>query len=139
MFETGPDPFDEMDRIMRSFMGEVDSLFDPNSKCLKPLHRERATDEEVIVTLDLPCVASRDDIKLTSTDETIFVEARMRKPMLLKVGGSFQKRFEFERFSKRIKLSRKVDPNRATAKFRNGILTIRLPVKEDGRRPLKVG
>lgn len=133
MFGSEADPFDEMDRMMRYFIGEVDSLFDTNSKCLKPLHRERVTDEELIVTLDLPCVASRDDIKLTSTEESIFVEARMKKPVMLRVGGSSQKRIEFERFSKRIKLSRHVDPNRASAKFRKGILTIRLPVKEEGR------
>jgi HSP20 family protein len=126
------DIFDEMERMVQSMFSEVDSLFDPESRCLKPLHRIEATDDEVVVTFDLPCVEEREDISLVSTEETLSIEATIRKPITLRVGGSFQRRMEFERFSKKIKLPSRVDPNRARARFRNGVLTIWLPLEHEG-------
>jgi len=48
------------------------------------------------------------------------------------VGGPFQRHMEFERFSKKIKLPSRVDPHRAKANFRNGVLVIRFPLERRG-------
>lgn len=132
MSEDDTDIFDEMERTVQSIFGEIDSLFDPQAKCLRPLYRIDASDEEVAVTFDLPCVESREDIDLISNGESLSIEAKIRKPVTLRVGGPFQRHMEFERFSKKINLPTKVDPNRAKATFRNGILAIRFPMRRAG-------
>lgn len=129
--------FDEIDRRMRAvlheaFGGAQTSLFDIGAMSLKPLFKIEVNDEEVVVTFDLPYV-EKDDVELDSTEETLSIQAKMRRAVSLQVGGPIQKRLEFERYSKKIRLPVKVDPNRATAEFSNGILTIRYPVAHGGR------
>ena len=129
--------FEEMDRRIHSmveeaFSGIQTSLFDVKSKTLRPLFRIEVTDKEVTVTFDLPCV-EKDDVEVNSTEETLSVEARMRKPVTLKVGGPFQRHVEFEKFSKKIRLPVKVEPGKGEAHFRNGMLTISFPVAHRGR------
>jgi HSP20 family protein len=108
-------------------------LFDLKSRSLKPLCKIEATEEAVTVTFDLPYV-EKDDISLTSTEDTLSVEAKMRKAITLKVGGSIQRHVEFERYTKHIKLSRRVEPEKATATFKNGLLRVKFPLAKKGNR-----
>ncbi|MEM0075897.1 MAG: hypothetical protein QXV84_06085, partial [Conexivisphaerales archaeon] len=82
-----PDIFDEMERRIRSIfeatMADIDeALFDVSSRSLKPLYRIEATDDELIVTFDLPYV-QKDDIRIESTEETLSIEARIIRPVRL--------------------------------------------------------
>jgi len=113
------------------FSGTQTSLFDVNAKSLKPLYKIEVTEDEVVVTFDLPMVR-KEDVDLTSTEDTLSIEARMRRPVRLKVGGPYQRQVEFERYTKKIKLPVKVDPNRAKARFGEGMLTISFPVAQEG-------
>lgn len=135
-FDEDFELLDEMDRRMRAmlheaFAGTQASLFDIDAKALKPLYRIEVSDEEVVVTFDLPCV-EKDDVELDSTEDTLSVQAKMRRAISLQVGGPVQKWLEFERYSKKIRLPVKVDPNGATAEFSSGILTVRYPVAHVG-------
>ncbi len=128
MWEDESDLFDEMDRrvhaILRQTLGGMhDSLFDMDSKSLKPLFRIEVSDEQVVVIFDLPYVG-KEDISLTSTEETLSIEAKMKKPVTMKLGGSIQRHFQFEKYSKKIRLPLRVDPNNAKARFRNGRLVV---------------
>jgi HSP20 family protein len=128
--------FDEIDRRMRAMLEEVlggshAALFDISTKSLKPLFRIEVTDDEVIVLFDLPYV-EKDDIELHSTADTLSISAKMRKPISLQVGGPYQQHLEFERYTKKIKLPVKVDPNGARAAFANGKLRITYPVAREG-------
>ncbi len=129
--------FDDIDRRIHAMMEQVfsgtqTSLFDVSSKSLKPLHKIEVTDEEVLVTFDLPMVR-KEDVELTSTEDSLSIEAKMRRHVKLKVGGPFQRQVEFERYTKKIKLPVKVDPNRAEARFSEGMLIIVFPVAQKGR------
>ncbi len=136
-FDDDFELLDEMDRRMRAMLNEAfggaqTSLFDIDAKALKPLYKIVVSDDEVVVTFDLPCV-QKDDVELDSTEETLSVQAKMRRAVSLQVGGPVQKWLEFERYSKKIRLPVKVDPNGATAEFSNGILTVRYPIAHGGR------
>lgn len=120
--------FDEMDKrvhaILRQTMaGMHNSLFDMDSRSLKPLYRIEVTDEQVVVTFDLPYVR-KEDISLTATEETLSIEAKMRKPLTMKLGGSIQRHFQFEKYSKKIRLPLRVNPDDARASFRKGLLVV---------------
>ena len=123
---------------LRSFIedalfGELRPLFDLKSKSLRPLCRIEATEEAVTVTFDLPYV-EKNDISLTSIESTLSVEAKMRKAITLRVGGSVQRRVQFERYTRRIRLPTRVEPERARATFRNGLLMVKFPIAKRGNR-----
>ncbi len=129
-----PDIFDEMERRIRSIfeatMADIDeALFDVSSRSLKPLYRIEATDDELIVTFDLPYV-QKDDIRIESTEETLSIEARIIRPVRLMSLAKGD--VEFEKYAKKIRLPVKVDPAKAKAKFRNGLLTVRFPIHSRG-------
>jgi HSP20 family protein len=120
----------------RTLAGEG-SLFDMESKSLKPLFRIEATDEFVTVTLDLPYVEKK-DVTLSSTEETLSIEAKMRKPVKLRLGAAQRTHTEFKKYTKKIRMPVRVDPTGATARFMNGLLIVKLPVLHKGKA-VKIG
>ena len=128
--------------VLRSFVedflfGDARPFFDLNSKSLRPLCRVEASHGAVTVTFDLPYV-ERKDIVLTSTDDTLEIEARMRKPVTLRLGGSIQKRVLFERYATRIRLPTDVAAEKAKATFKNGLLRVKFPIANKGNK-VKIG
>ena len=103
------------------------------SKSLRPLCRIEATEEAVTVTFDLPYVEKK-DISLTSTESTLSVEAKMRKAVAVRVGGSVQRHVQFERYTGVVRLPTAVKPEKAKATFKNGLLRVKLPVAKRGNR-----
>jgi len=127
---------DDMTRRVQSILEATsreleESLFDVESKSLKPLIDIKLTNAEVTITFDLP-FAAKEKISLTSTEDSVSVEAKMRKPITMQMGGHLQKRVEFEKYTNKIRLPVKVDPRRARAKFRNGHLVVRFPIARRG-------
>ena len=108
------------------------SLFDLETKSLMPLFNLNITDEMVTATFDLPG-ASKDEISITCTADTISVDAEMTRPVKLRVPGGHIERKEFARYSKRVVLPVRVDPGKGTAKFRNGIVVVKLPRQHEGK------
>lgn len=119
--------------IEEALFAEDRLLFDLKSRSLRPLCRVEATEDAVTVTFDLPYVEKK-DISVTSTDDTLSVEAKMRKAVTLRVGGSVQKRVQFERYTRLVRLPRRVEPEKAKATFRNGLLRVKFPVAKKGNR-----
>jgi HSP20 family protein len=123
------DMIDEMDRRIRRLMDRVFSdvsldLYDMERRELKPLTQIYETDEEVIVTLDLPC-ASKDGIELKATEDTLYIKARMDRCVRIS-------NIDFENYSRSIRLPARVDARNAKASFKDGILQVRLPKKFEG-------
>jgi HSP20 family protein len=123
--------------IEDALFGERRPLFDVKTRSLRPLFKIEATEEAVTVTLDLPRVEKK-DISLTSTADTLGVEAKMRRPITLRVGGVIQKRVMFERYTGHFTLPSRVDPEKAKATFRNGLLRVKFPTVRRGNK-VKIG
>ncbi|MDA4132770.1 MAG: Hsp20/alpha crystallin family protein [Thaumarchaeota archaeon] len=135
------DRFGDVDIIReraRSFLEEalLDQerlLFDLKSRSLKPLCRIESTEEAVTVTFDLPYV-DRKDITLVSTGDAVGVEAKTRSAVTLRVGGSVQRQVQFGQYSLRVRLPRKVEPEKGKATFKNGLLRVKFPIAKRGGR-----
>jgi HSP20 family molecular chaperone IbpA len=56
----------------------------------------------------------------------------MKRPISLMVGGSLQELVEFEKYTKRIRLPVKIEPDKARARVVRGILAIRFPLAHKG-------
>lgn len=119
--------------LVEAFFGDERPFFNLKSKSLRPLCRVSETHDAVTVTFDLPYVERR-DINLTATEGSVDVHAKTKKPVTLRVGGTVQKRVLFERYTTSVRLPTRVDPAKATATFRNGLLRVRLPIARKGSR-----
>jgi len=119
--------------VERLILGDVGRSFDPKSKSLKPLFSIRVAARAVTVTFDLPYVEKK-RISLTSTDSSVEVDAKLKAPATVRVGWTVQKRVRFERYKAHVDLPRTVDPEKAKATFRNGLLTVRFPVASSGSK-----
>ncbi len=119
---------DEIERMMRMMDALMDylseDLYDREKRALKPLTHIIETDDEIIVTVDLPCISSKDDVSIKSTEDTLTIRANLNKIRSLDT--------RFECYNKSIKLPSKVDPKYAKAYFNNGVLQIRLAKKIEG-------
>ena len=129
------DAIEEVEREINSILDEAYSssinwLFDLERNSLKPLYRIEVGRRELSVLIDLPGV-EKQNVSVKVDEETLSIDARMRKPVTVSVGGTLQKELEFERYWKSITLPIKVDPDRARARMRNGVLKIRIPLAQE--------
>ena len=126
---------DRIERIMRMIDETIDRLmasdlnefYDIEKRELKPLTQIIETEDEVIVSLDLPC-ASKDNLEVKGTEDMLVIRAKMSNKVRIEDLNT-----EFDCYSKNIRLPSKVDPRRASARFSNGVLQVRLPKKNEGR------
>lgn len=128
------DEIDELDRfgrnmdgfLMRALAGIQSTLVDMESRSLKPLFRLDVNDTSVTVVFDLPQV-NKKDLAIHVTDDALDVEAKMTRPVNLKMGTGHSRGVVFERFSERVSLPVRVMPAKAKSKFANGILVVKIP------------
>ena len=120
-----------VERLFSGFYGDfVPHLLDVQSGSLRPLYRLEVGDESVTVAFDLPGVRKK-DIEITCTEEAMRLEAVIsRSRTLAGTGGRISR---VERFSREIRLPVRVDPSKASARYRNGMLVIKLPIVRSGR------
>ena len=131
--------FGEVERIIdEAFSGFRRSFFDLQRRCLKPLYGIESSEDYLTITFDLPCVASKEDLILNATEDFFTLEAKMKKPISLMVGGTYQKTVEFDNYSKKVKLPTKVYPEKAKATFANGFLIVQFPIKKSITKPVKI-
>ncbi|WP_309492570.1 Hsp20/alpha crystallin family protein [Candidatus Hecatella orcuttiae] len=124
----------EIDRMMKEFteaMLPETPMYDVTKKELQPLTNIQETEENVIVTIDLPCVR-KEDIKLHITKDSLKVEAPTRQCIQFEPWGPFQRQVEFEVFRKILKLPTTVEAKKARARFQGGILEVTIPKKTVG-------
>jgi HSP20 family protein len=108
------------------------TLLDVASRSLQPLFNIGVTDDTVTVTFDLPG-ARRDEVAITCTEDTISVDAEMARPVKMRVSSGRHERQEFVKYSKKVLLPVMVEPEKGSAKFKNGIVVVKLPRRREGR------
>ncbi|RLI28271.1 hypothetical protein DRO53_00865 [Candidatus Bathyarchaeota archaeon] len=136
LFDIFEEIVGHIDRVIEELVGiEIceSPLCDVSKRELKPLVHVYETEDEVIVTIDLPYVR-KEDIKLSASEDTLKIEAPIRERVKLSRWGPYQREVEFEYFRRTIKLPSNVEPERAKAKFKDGILQVFLPKKIYGYR-----
>lgn len=103
-----------------------EEFYDMENKELRPLTQITETSDDIIVRVDLPCV-TKENIDVKSMEDTVTIKAKMTECVRLLHYG--RKEMEFESYRKTIKLPFTVDPAKAQASFKNGVLEVRLPKK----------
>ncbi|MDI6810089.1 MAG: Hsp20/alpha crystallin family protein [archaeon] len=93
---------------------------------LEPLYEVEDKGDEIFVTFDLPLVR-KENIAINTTENTVEVTAKMSDAVCWARWGVVQKKITFQAFRKQIKLPEPIEPEKAQASFKNGILRINLP------------
>ena len=94
--------------------------------CLEPLYELEDREDAILVTFDLPRVR-KENVEINTTEHTVEIIARMSDAVCWERWGGIQKRITFQAFRKQIRLPEPIEPEKASALFKNGILRINLP------------
>ncbi|MDA4112946.1 MAG: Hsp20/alpha crystallin family protein [Thaumarchaeota archaeon] len=137
MSRDNEDEFETMGRVIETIFADTygmieGSLFDLESRSLRPLFTLDVSDDMVTATFDLPGV-NRDEVTITCTEDTISVDAEMARPVKMRVSRIRDVQEEFAKYSKKVLLPVRVDPSKGSAKFRNGIMVVKLPRFREGK------
>ena len=138
MFEE--DIFEELlrmrrriERLMRSF-GSLASFEEAESF---PVDISE-TENDIIVRADLPGF-SRDEVSVNATENTLTIEAKRKEERKENGERYYTVERKFGAFRRVITLPVEVEPERATARMKDGVLEVVLPKKEKKRgREIKV-
>lgn len=93
--------------------------------------------DEVVIEADLPGVQP-DDVEVEVTDHHLRIRGQVRRTEERQEAGVYRQERRFGSFMRTVALPEDVDPERATASFRHGVLQLRLPKKEGRRRRIPI-
>ncbi len=135
LFRYGPDR-DPANALYR-LQGELERAFDSRfghdlgllGRGVHPACNMFRSGEDVVLRIEVPGFAP-EDLSITSQGQTLGVSGKTAARA--EPSGSYHRR---ERhvgdFSRSIQLPREVDPARATAECKHGVLTIRVPARDE--------
>ncbi|MEF3244691.1 MAG: Hsp20/alpha crystallin family protein [Caldisericaceae bacterium] len=149
------DPFEEIKKLER----EIDEIFSSFWRGTRPMlahprhggEIEPATyslsfvpsadviekDAEIIVKTDLPGVDKK-DVKIKIEVDKVTISGELKKEHKEKEENYFIEERVYGNFYRTIPLPAEIDPEKAQAKFENGVLEITLPKVEVGKKAKEI-
>jgi HSP20 family protein len=120
---------DKMNQVIEDFMAESPPASGAFRDVMKPLADVKETDEEVIVTMDLPGM-DKGDVEITVTENALEVKAERKTEKEEKEEEFRRKERTFARFERSLKLPAEVKAEEAKASLKDGVLEVHLPKVE---------
>ena len=122
---------DKMNQLIEDFMAESPLAPGALKDVMKPLADVLETDEEVIVTMDLPGM-EKGEIEITVADDVLEVKAEKKEDY-------YRKERSFTKCERSLKLPAAVKTDESKASLKDGVLEIRLPkVEVTARKKVKI-
>lgn len=116
----------ELDRFFRAGGGNGE----PNNYA--PAVDIEETDEAVVLSADLPGVDEK-DIEITVHQGVLVLAGKREDNREEETENSLYRERRYGSFFRRFRLGNKVDPDAIVAAFKNGVLTVTLPKKEEAK------
>jgi len=120
---------DKMNQVIEDFMAESPAAPGAFRDVMKPLADVKETDEEVVVTMDLPGM-DKGDVEITVTENALEVRAERKTEKEEKEEEFYRKERTFARFERSLKLPAEVKAEDAKASLKDGVLEVHLPKVE---------
>lgn len=124
----------EMDDLFTSFFGDVmpstEKFFGTG---FAPEFDVSETDEEVIVKADLPGVDPK-DVEISLTGNTLTVRGEKKEEKEEQDENVYRMERRYGGFYRAFSLPSDVQEDRVEAAYKNGVLTVKLPKTESGKR-----
>ena len=139
------DPFREFaqlqDRLNRAFSdsyGRSDEGLLSSGSWLPPVDIYQNGEHELVLKAELPDM-TREDIDVTVDNGTLTIKGEKKLSGEVKEEQFHRVERRYGTFSRSFSLPPTVDPGRVAAEYKNGVLTIKLPMREEAKpRQIKV-
>ena len=89
-------------------------------------------DKEIVLSAELPDM-TRDDIDITVENGTLTIKGEKKLPPQVKDDQYRRVERRYGAFSRSFTLPTTVDAGKVAAEYRNGVLTVKLPLREEAR------
>jgi HSP20 family molecular chaperone IbpA len=130
IFELINEYVEKMESLAEELLPTERPSWDIQAHTIEPLCNVFVTPEEVIVTADLP-FSDPDSIKVEPIDRnTLEISAKIKRKVCCEDLGIIHQRGEFSTFNCQIRIPVSVILEKREAKFKKGILEVRLPRKK---------
>lgn len=95
---------------------------------------------KLVISAELPGL-EKDDVKIEATDEGLLIEGERKQEQEETVGGWRHSERSYGHFQRYVALPEGVELDKANAEFRNGVLTVKVPMtqKEHRSRHIPIG
>jgi HSP20 family protein len=116
----------EMDRMFDHFFDGFPGRTGNGPGAIAPAIDLDENDKEMVVSAELPGVTDK-DIEVSLAGDVLTIKGEKKTEMEEKKGGSFYTERRYGSFARSLRLPFEVKDEQVVAKFKDGILTIRLP------------
>ncbi len=133
------DIFPDFERLRR----EIDRMFED----FLPTRREGElmimpkidlfeSDNDVILKAELPGL-KKDNIDVTVTEDEVHLKGERKEETETKKGSYVRKEINYGKFERVVALPAEIDPEKVQAEFKDGVLEIKMPKKEEAKKKVK--
>src|ERR687887_224785 len=128
---------DRINRVFNDF-GRNDEGLLTTGAWVPPVDIYQNGDHEVVLKAELPDM-TRDDIDITVDNGTLTVKGEKKFDPNVKEENFHRIERRYGTFSRSFSLPQTVDTNKVSAEYKHGVLTVRLPLREEAKpRAIKV-
>lgn len=92
------------------------------------------TDNDVVAVAEIPGLETKEDLEVTVTPDTLTLRGELKRGYEHQDEGLLHSERYYGAFSRTVSLPVEVKPEESSASYRNGILEVRMPKTEVGRR-----
>jgi HSP20 family protein len=129
---------DKMNQLIEDFMSESPVAPGTFGDVMAPLADVKETDEEVVVTMDLPGM-DKGDVDISVTENSLEVRAERKTEKEEKAEEFYKKERTFSRFERSLTLPAEVKAEEAKAFLKDGVLKVHLPkVEMTARKKVRI-
>lgn len=130
---------EEMDRAFASTFGLSRELREQGLErgMWAPAIEVRERDNQVQICAELPGL-TKDDVKVEFTDDGIVLEGEKRREQEREEGGVHRSERSYGHFYRLIPMPEGAEPEKAKADFKNGVLTVQVPLSEQKRKARQI-
>ena len=110
----------------------------PNNTWMPPVDIFQSDEHELVLKVELPDM-SREDIDINIENFVLTIKGEKKVSNDVKEEQYHHVERRYGAFSRSFSLPQTVDPGRVSAEYKQGVLTVRLPLREDAKpRSIKV-
>jgi HSP20 family protein len=110
----------------------------PNNTWMPPVDIFQSDEHELVLKAELPDM-SREDIDINIENFVLTIKGEKKVSSDVKEDQYHHVERRYGAFSRSFSLPQTVDPGRVSAEYKQGVLTVRLPLREDAKpRSIKV-
>jgi HSP20 family protein len=121
-----------MDHIFGEFFGRTPSSMAATEAMWSPLVDIHETKDSFLLMAELPGV-KQEDVEVSVEGDTLTLKGERKREAEVKEDQYHRIERSYGRFERSILLPSVVDPNRVKATYRDGVLEVQLPKKEEAK------